>query len=157
MTTLIHCPTNTAILLLALKREDGVFVFPSDAEDIPGIVSPVNPSLPINPQLLDLAHRRSGLPIIEISVWQEFQETITLPGGDAATLYAAKALVIPETLPTDVTTLPLMLRKMPPDRNRVAYMKALQVFAGGYDEQTKAVDLDEVRRHFSQLERDRNV
>jgi hypothetical protein len=122
---------------------------------IPGIVSPVNPSLPINPQLLELAHRRSGLSMIEIAVWQEFQETVKLPGGDSATLYAAKALIIPQSLPGDVTTLPQMLRSMPPDRNRVAYMKALQVFAGGLEEQTKAVDLDEVRRHFSGLDRDR--
>jgi hypothetical protein len=154
MTTLIHCPTNTAVLLFGLKRDDGVIVFPSDSVQIPGIVSPVNPSLPINPQLLELAHRRSGIPMIEISVWQEFQETVKLPGGDSATLYAAKALIIPQSLPGDVTTLPQMLRSMPPDRNRVAYMKALQVFAGGLEEQTKAVDLEEVRRHFNGLNGD---
>jgi hypothetical protein len=156
MTTLIHCPTETAVLLLGLKRDDGVFVFPSDEGEIPGIVSAVNPSLPINPQLLQMAHQRSGVPIIEISVWQEFQETVKLPGGELGTLYAAKSIILPQQLPHDVTTLPQMLRNMPPNRNRVAYMKALQVFAGGLEEQTKALDLDEVRRHFNGLDRDRD-
>jgi hypothetical protein len=31
-------------------------------------------------------------------------------------------------------------------------MKALQVFAGGLEETTKALDLEEVRRHISGLE-----
>lgn len=151
MTTLIHCPTNTAILLLGLKRDNGVFVFPSSSEEIPGILAAIDPSLPINPQLLELASRRSGVHPREISVWQEFQETIKLPSGEDATLYAAKALLIPHTIPDDVTTLPEMLRRMPATRNRVAYMKALQVFAGGLEEQTKALDLEEVRRHISGL------
>ena len=151
MTILIHCPTDTAILLLGLKREDGVLVFPSNSEEIPGIVATIDPSLPINPQLLELASRRSGVHTRELSVWQEFQESVKLPSGENATLYAAKALIIPHSLPDHVTTLPEMLRRMPPTRNRVGYMKALQVFAGGLEEQTKAVELDEVRRYISEL------
>ena len=152
MATLIHCPTDTAILLIGLKRDDGLIVLPTDTGEIPGIVARINPSLPINPQLLDLAEKRTGLPKIEISIWQEFQETVRLPNGDAATLYAAKSLMISQTLPIDVTTLPEMLRGMPSTRNRVAYMKALQVFAGGLEEETKALDLDEVRRHINGLD-----
>lgn len=152
MTTLIHCPTDTAILLFGMKREDGLLLFPSDSEHTPGIITIVNTSLPINPQLLEVAQQRSGLPMIEISIWQEFQESIMLASGETATLYAAKSLMVPHNLPTEVKTLPEMLRGMPPNRNRVAYMKALQVFAGGLEEQTKALDLDEVRRHFKGLE-----
>lgn len=152
MTTLIHCPTDQVILLLGLKRDDGLILLPSDSTETPGIMASVDSRLPINPQLLELAHKRSGLPSIEISIWQEFQESVTLLDGTKATLYAAKALAYPQAMPADVTTLPDMLRKMPPNRNRVAYMKALQVFAGGLEETTKALDLEEVRRHISGLE-----
>jgi len=152
MTTLVHCPTNTAILLVGLKRDDGLLVFPSDGKIVPGIVTSVNPSLPINPQLLDVANKRTGIPAIEILVWQEFQEPVKLSNGEDATLYAARTIVKPHHIPSDVTTLPEMLRSMPADRNRVAYMKALQVFAGGLEEETKALDLDEVRRHIRGLE-----
>lgn len=140
------------ILLLGLKRDDGLILLPSDSTETPGILARVDTRLPINPQLLELAHKRSGLPSIEISIWQEFQEGVTLLDGTKATLYAAKALAYPQSMPADVTTLPDMLRKMPPNRNRVAYMKALQVFAGGLEETTKALDLEEVRRHISGLE-----
>lgn len=152
MTTLIHCPTDKVILLLGLKRDDGLILLPSDSTETPGILANVDTRLPINPQLLELAQKRSGLPAIEISIWQEFQESVTLVDGTTATLYAAKALAYPQTMPADVTTLPDMLRRMPPNRNRVAYMKALQVFAGGLEETTKALDLEEVRRHISGLE-----
>ena len=152
MTTLIHCPTDQVILLLGLKRDDGLILLPSDSTETPGILASVDTRLPINPQLLELAQKRSGLPSIEISIWQEFQESVLLIDGTKATLYAAKALAYPQVMPADVTTLPDMLRKMPPNRNRVAYMKALQVFAGGLEETTKALDLEEVRRHISGLE-----
>ncbi len=152
MTTLIHCPTDKVILLLGLKRDDGLILLPSDSTETPGILASVDARLPINPQLLELAHKRSGLPSIEIYIWQEFQESVTLLDGATATLYAAKALAYPEAIPADAITLPEMLRKMPPNRNRVAYMKALQVFAGGLEETTKALDLEEVRRHINGLE-----
>lgn len=151
MTTLIHCPTDIAVLLVAVKRDDGLIVIPTDAGDVPGIICNVDPSLPINPQLLDAASQRTGLPKIEISVWQEFQCEIQMPEGLPATVYAARALKIPDSVPTDAKPLPELMRSMPPNRNRVAYMKALQVFSGALEEQTKALDLEEVRRHISSL------
>jgi hypothetical protein len=151
MTTLIHCPTDIAVLLLGFKQEDGVFLFPSESVEVPGISSKINPSLPINPQLMELVQTRCTMPGMMISIWQEFQEAIKLPTGEVGTLYAAKASGVPPNFSCPVRKLPDMLRHMPPDRNRVAYMKALQVFAGGLEEQTKALDLDEVRRHIRDL------
>ena len=152
MATLIHCPTDTAVLLLALKREDGLLLVPTDEGPIPGIVRQINPSLPINPQLLDMAFERTGIPRIEIAVWQEFQDTISMPDGGQATVYAARSLLLPKDMPLDAKPLPEILRAMPPNRNRVAYMKVMQVFSGALEEQTKALDLEDVRRHIQGLQ-----
>jgi hypothetical protein len=138
-------------LLIAIKREDGLIMVPTDPGTIPGIRKTINPSLPINPQLLDMAAERTGLPAMEISIWQEFQDTVTLEDGQLATVYAAKTIKTPDSMPHDAITLPQILRSMPPNRNRVAYMKVLQVFSGALEEQTKALDLDEVRRHINSL------
>lgn len=151
MPTLIHCPTDTAVLIVGMRREDGLLLFPTDAGDIPGIVRKINTSLPINPQLIDMAAERTGMPRIEISVWQEFECTIVLPDGEPATVYAARVLQTAYTFPEDVKILPDILRGMPPNRNRVAYMKAMQVFSGALTESTKAIDLDEVHRHIKGL------
>jgi hypothetical protein len=151
MATLIHCPTDIAVLLVAVKREDGLIVIPSDPGDVPGIICDVNPSLPINPQLIDAAAGRTSLPKIEIFIWQEFQCEIQMPNGMPATVYAARTLKTPDQIPEDARPLPDLMRSMPPNRNRVAYMKALQVFSGALEEQTKALDLDDVRRHIESL------
>ena len=157
MATLIYCPTDTAVLVVGLRREDGLLLFPTDAGDVPGIVRKINTSLPINPQLIDMAVERTGMPRIEISVWQEFECTIVLPDGEPATVYAARVIQTAHVIPDDVKTLPDILRGMPQNRNRVAYMKAMQVFSGALTESTKAVDLDEVHRHFKSLtEKSRN-
>lgn len=147
MATLIHCPTNVAVLLVAIRRDDGLLVIPTDSGDIPGIVRRINPSLPINPQLLAMAEERAGVPQLEVFIWQEFACEINLTDGERATVYAARAIKTPDTVPTDAKPLPEILRGMPANRNRVAYMKAMQVFSGALEEQTKALDLEEVRRH----------
>ena len=151
MATLIHCPTDTAVLLVAIRREDGLLVIPTDSGEIPGIVRTINSSLPINPQLLEIAEERTGLPKIEIFIWQEFECQIQLPNGEPATIYAAKTIKTPDEIPADAKTLPEILRAMPANRNRVAYMKAMQVISGALEEQTKALDLEEVRRHINSL------
>ena len=151
MATLIHCPTDIAVLLVAVKREDGLLVLPTDAGDVPGIICHVNPSLPINPQLLEAAALRTCLPKIEIVIWQEFQCEIQMPNGEPATVYAARTIKTPDLIPGDAKPLPDLMRAMPPNRNRVAYMKAMQVLSGALEEQTKALDLDEVRRHINGL------
>lgn len=152
MATLIHCPTDIAVLLIALKREDGLLLVPTDEGPIPGIVRRVNAALPINPQLLDMAFERTKIPRIEIAIWQQFQDTITMPDGALATVYAARSLILPREIPGDAKALPEILRAMPPNRNRVAYMRALQVFSGALEEVTKALDLEEVRRHIQGLQ-----
>jgi hypothetical protein len=151
MVTLIHCPTNVAVLLVAVKRNDGLILVPSDPGDIPGIIIAVDTCLPINPQLLAAAEKRTGLGMSDLSIWQEFQTEVTLPSGDLATVYAAQTLRSPTVIPPDARTLPELMRSMPANRNRVAYMKVLQVFSGALDEQTKALDLDEVKRHIQSL------
>ena len=157
MTTLIHCPTDVAVLLLAVKREDGLIMVPTSSNVIPGIVRRVNPALPINPQLLDMAFESTGIPRIEISIWQEFQDTIRLEDGEPATVYAARSLIIPHHAVDGVKSMPEILRAMPADRNRVAYMKALQVFSGALEEQTKALDLEEVRKHINGLSKNTDL
>jgi hypothetical protein len=53
--------------------------------------------------------------------------------------------------------MPEILRAMPADRNRVTYMKALQVFSGALEEQTKALDLEEVRKHINGLSKNTDL
>ena len=75
-------------------------------------------------------------------------------------MYVARLTLEPESLSKiswqEWSTLPVLIRNMPKDRNRLAYLKAWQVLTGALEESTKALDVHEVVKHLKSLEADKN-
>ena len=146
---LIHCATPRAHLLLAVPDAAAVLRFPGGHAPTPGIEVAVQALTPIGPQLVDaaVAALGAGIPALGVLVEQEFADALATASG-AATLYVAtlrlgSAFVAPNHWPT----MPEILRRLK-GRERIPFMRAWQVLAGGLHLNTKAVDAAEVARYF---------
>ena len=154
----IQCETPEATLLLAVKSPDGVLRFPNDETQWPGLSLKVNILLNINSQLMERSRQEFNDPTLRIDIWQDYSAQIfDSTGAAVTTLYVAKYSPSDEVqakLPFQKwETLPALIRSLPKDRNRLAYLKAWQVLSGGLEENTKALDVDEVSRYLKSLEK----
>ena len=139
----VHCKTPEARLLIAVSDKKGVFRFPVNADQIvPGLKIAVELGAPIGPQLVEVAEqyfKQQGLGL-NVNIEQSYLETIETDVG-AVTVYAGSLDKNSDfKAPDEWPTLPELLRKMPKDKNRMAYLKALQVFSGAHTEKIKAVE-----------------
>ena len=153
----IHCSTEEAILLVAVACPDGLLRFPNDASQWPGLSLNVQPLLGINEQLIRRAQEEIGAALTaKLNIWQEYSDVMRVDNHDRATLYVA--IVRPEAQDLEGKTwnnwrtLPDLIRSLPKDRTRLAYLKAWQVLTGALEESTKALDVDEVARYLKSIE-----
>ncbi len=157
MALLINCDTPHATLLLAVECEDGLLRFPNDASFWPGLGFKVDMMLPINEQLQSAAKKYIEDQWPKVSIWQEYSSLLQHDGVMDSTLYVAKIRPDYSLLPSawqSWQTLPALIRTLPKDRNRLAFLKAWQVLSGGLEESTKALDVAEVAKHLKSLEKD---
>jgi hypothetical protein len=157
MALLISCDTPHATLLLAVVCEDGLLRFPNDASFWPGIGFKVDQMLPINGQLQTVSKKYIQDQWSNVSIWQEYSALLQHDGVIDSTLYVAKIDPDYTLLPSGWAswqTLPALIRTLPKDRNRLAFLKAWQILSGGLEESTKALDVAEVAKHLKSLEKD---
>jgi len=137
----IYCETERAIILIGLKDVDGVFRFPTDGEGLHGLMHSVKARTPIVPQIVERVESFFAKTFAggAVDITPDFAGKCVLASGETVTLYAG--VLRDETLKAEQSwqTLPAVLRNMPKDKNRVAYLLALQVFAGTGQESVKAV------------------
>ncbi len=152
----VQCETPTATLLVAVADPQGILRFPNDPLLWPGLTLTVNVMLGINSQLKDRATKDLGEAGNHIEIWQEYSSPLLGSSGVAeSTLYVSRladdksqnSLIETKLWPT----LPELIRTLPKDRNRLAYLKAWQVLSGGLQESTKALDVEEVVKHLKSL------
>ena len=145
----IECPTDIAVLLLAVRDERGLLRFPDEGSAArPGLTLTVKPLLAIAEQLAGLASKALSAPTyVRIDIIPEFSDS--LPGvgelKEDATLYIAAASAY-QASPAQTAawpTLPDLLRRMPKDRNRLAYMRAFQVLSGSLTQDIKAYEFND--------------
>ncbi|MEY4632558.1 MAG: hypothetical protein RIQ81_2678 [Pseudomonadota bacterium] len=159
---IIHCPTPHAVVLVPLDSGSGLWLFPSDPGPWAGLRLEVTPLQPVIPQIMESIAGRLGVSLVKAGydVSQSFQEVVQLPEGPA-TLYVvqpprAPYRLIPASALQAATpsagnairfaTLPEWLGRMPVERQRLAWLKAWQVYQGVAALEVKAVELDEVIR-----------
>lgn len=142
----IHCKTPVAILLAAMPDERDLMRFPQNGAGLPGLAFEVASGMPINVQLIEFLWAHLGDKVKGIDIIQDYSGEVQLPDGRAATVYLA-TVNGRFPLPPDAKTMPEILRGMPKDRNRLPYLKAWQVLTGSLTLNTKAVDLDEVKKY----------
>ena len=148
---LARCPTDVAVLLVAVPDAHGVLRLPTSGDTAaPGLIVRVQPLAPIGAQLVEAAAAAIDLgPAAGLAVDVEtaFADPVTLAGGEAATLYVARVAQGAATAPASWPSVPEVLRAMAKNRARVPYLRAWQVLAGGLNDSVKAVDAAEVARH----------
>jgi hypothetical protein len=153
------CKTPLAIFLVGVADERGVLRFPTagDAE-APGLRIPVRALVPINEQLVAAASAALGAAVgPALDIVQDFADEMELADGAGCTVYVAR-LNAARLAPSSQTVIaeaangwpsfPELLRGMSKTRRRLPFLRAWQVLSGGLELTTKAVDMDEVRRHF---------
>ncbi len=137
MSTLLYCRTDVAVLLLACQTGQSLLRFPIQSGELPGLAIHVPGMSPINDLLL--AKAREVLPaehLHRVRVVQDFVESVFLNDGTEVSLFLASVEFHDWEPPETWPTLPLMIRSMAKNKNRVPYMKALQYLASSKDDLT---------------------
>jgi len=153
----IQCSTPRAVLLIAVEGPRGLFRFPNDRGDWPGLGLQVDMLNSINEQLQRRAQEFFGPWGSRCHIWQEYSALLDRDGSAPATLYVAK--ITPKDNELDERTwaqwltLPELVQTLPKDRNRLSYLKAWQILSGALEENTKALDVDEVARYLRSLKK----
>jgi hypothetical protein len=124
----LYCPSDRAILLLALQGS--TYTFLSDVNVLPGWHFTPKPLQPIYEQLINCA--QAHLPHLSpqtIEIIDDFEESV-----ENSTLYLAKVTH------TGGVSLPILMRGMPKNRNRLAYLKAWQFLLGTHLDTLEAIE-----------------
>lgn len=146
---LINCPTTWAVALLALRSASGQgpFRILTTGNFPPGLLFTPVPLLPLAEQFQAQVHKfHPQLQLARVEWRSDYRDHIAweAPAGSAgeATLYIGSGTVTEatETAWQTLPTLPELLRSMPKDRSRLGFMKALQVLAGGLEQQLRAIE-----------------
>ncbi len=138
------CPTPLAILLAGSCDSVGVLRFPPSSPVLPGFVVPVLSDRDIAEVLT--THLCHSLQFdlsaaSQIQIDPQFGETLVTEIGERATLYLGKidrTLLAPQP---GWKTLSEILRFMPKNKPRVAYMKAMQKLSGSDLDTIEAVEI----------------
>ncbi len=143
------CQTDIALVLLGVSDEKGVLRFPkSDGAKIPGIHFAVKPLLAINPQISEAISSHFGVELgVHLTIEQNFFDATNGDDGAVVSIYLATlAQTAPITYQTSWPTMPDLLRQLS-GRDRLPFLRAWQVFAGGLTLDTKALEksLAEIR------------
>lgn len=150
---LIKAPQVT--ILLSCQDEKGVLRYPHDQQAYFGFTKRLDQSESISRQLVEFAARALGRPELapNIEPLSSLEPLLKEELQDPSLLYVMRLkpdhFIAPQSWPTLID----VLRKMPQGRNRVAYNKALQYFAGVHSAQVDVLELDkevaERLRHLS--------
>jgi len=153
----IKCPTDKAILLVGIRDEKGILRFPTKSSHLPGLFFDVDHDVPINLQIIQAAETFLGESNLgpDLGIFQSFRGDVKLENHGYASLYLAQLTHIKDVDPTTWSTMADLLRSMPANKNRVLYMLALQVFAGGLDQQdTLVFEGEEASNLISEISKD---
>ena len=137
--------TDWAVLLMAVADTKGILRFPTNEAEQPGLLFALDRQLPVDAQLMDKVVSVLKLDRQQITIDQKYADSVLTQKGFAATLYAAKY----EQPSGDFSHFPTwaeLVRSLPSDKNRVPYLRAMQVYSGARDDTIKvqADGLDEL-------------
>jgi hypothetical protein len=120
--------------------------FPADPKDSYGLLIEVEGARPINEQLVDKAVQFFGKENVRrhVQIEQSYSCEAALPDGKSITVYVATVAGRHRLASKEWPTMPELLKNMPKDRNRLAYLKAWQILSGVAQELIKAVELEDL-------------
>jgi len=146
----MHLKANTpyALLMVGCHFTEGPIRFPNDDSELPGILVKLDEGLSVNELLIAGAQKILGDTIDgkSLDIHQEFSSPLELKDGEAATLYLATIEAKYDMGSKEWKTMPELIREMPKDRGRLAYLRAWQVLGGGLNEDVKAFDVEDLAK-----------
>lgn len=128
------------LVLIACRDENGLVRVPTDGD-------PLVPGLLVSGA--DQALRKAAEKLLRpdlaafMTIEHILQNAIQLASGEYAELVVAEIAQQHFTAPLDWATVPHLIRGMPTTRNRLAYLKAWQIFTGAHQETLEAVEINE--------------
>ncbi|MBF0440941.1 MAG: hypothetical protein HQK54_03475 [Oligoflexales bacterium] len=139
---------DKVVVLLACRDRTGLFRFPVSIdkykEDIPGIKVDLNyyfdrlKAKIVSDAAVALGNEKlSGYILID----REMTPYLTFSDGSKGVLFLARIYAIYFEAPEYWPTLPEILKHMPDDRNRLPYLKVLQILSGSSQDDIEAVGL----------------
>lgn len=140
----IYCKTERAVLVLGVFDERKVMYFVNDDLPSPGINLEISGTTPMNQLIAERIMDQFG-GSADFNIYQEFQEVFADEDGIETTLFLGE-LTTEGRVDSEWPTMPEILRSMPKNKSRVAYLKAWQVLTGGLQLNTKAVEVSEVKK-----------
>jgi hypothetical protein len=161
---IVHCKTDRAIVLVPMDDGNGLWIFPSDESPWAGLHLDVVPMTPILPQIATMIQERLGFDMERsgYKVCLDFEDIVTLDDQTEVTVYVVQAqkLVPASSLtpgisgrpprPLRLATLPEWLGRLPRTRQRLAWLRAWQIYQGVLAQNVKAVEASEVLKAVSQ-------
>ncbi|MDB2447068.1 hypothetical protein N9W79_00425 [bacterium] len=144
----ISAPTDVVIFLVGIKDEKGVLRFPTKNNFNPGVVFKADGAVPINAQIIKETEALTGLENLNLNleIEQNFSTEVVLQNGDKATLYVGAIHKFEGGINQEWKPLPMILREMPKDKNRPAYLRAWQVLMGGLNQDVKILEADDAAK-----------
>jgi len=141
-------------ILVQTFDSQGVMRFPSDADGYFGLTRSVDQTLAVSKQAQRIASKGLGRPELadQIEPIIVVEPPLKADGLEASLLYLMK--IDPKIFQGDPEWLRIVdiLRRLPQGAVRVAYNKAMQVFAGTLHDEFDILEMDaEVRQRLAQL------
>lgn len=138
----IHASTDVVIFLVGILDQENVYKFPTKNVFNPGIVFRVDRSIFLNEQIICETEKHTGLEGLglHLDIEQDFSAEVFLPNGQLATLYVGVVRDFKRKSDRSWLALPEILRRMPKNKNRSAYLKAWQVLMGGLTQEVRALE-----------------
>ncbi len=149
-------PLKTPRITVLLQTFDskGVMRFPSDPEGYFGLTRFVEPTLAVSKQAQNIAAKALGRPELadRIEPIIIVEPALKAEGQEPSLLYLMKIDPAIAHGPSDWLRIVDILRALPQGSVRVAYNKAMQVFAGTLNDEFSILEMDEeVRKRLTQL------
>ncbi len=141
-------------VLVQTFDSQGIMRFPSDADGYFGLTRSVDQTLAVSKQAQRIASKGLGRPELadQIEPIIVVEPPLKADGHEASLLYLMK--IDPKIFQGDPEWLRIVdiLRRLPQGAVRVAYNKAMQVFAGTLHDEFDILEMDaEVRQRLAQL------
>ena len=140
----LYPKTDSGIVLIGFYSEKNIFYFPSEDYKQPGVSIDWDHKLPIADQIISLMknklHISSTIETNNFYYWDQFDTMISNQSGNPISLNLAKYKIDEKKLGLSWKTFPSLLKNMPKNRNRLAYLQAWQVFSGAWLENIRAVE-----------------
>jgi hypothetical protein len=139
MTLSIYAKTEQVIFLFGIKNEQGVMHFPSPQKLFPGLHFYNEPRTLISDQLFKQAAAVLAVPDVvgKLTMFDGFCGQVLLENGQEAALYVG-FLNESRAVASDWLPLPVLLKGMKQDKNRIEYVKCWQVLTGSLKLDTRA-------------------